>query len=90
MEGLSNKITDKTKNLDQRQNIIDLASALGYRLITPCKNPHMISFYKEESFDFRVNVYYTNMTVQVQYKDGHFKIEKGLTLLKLEDLFTNL
>jgi hypothetical protein len=90
MEGLSNKITEKTKNLDMRDEIVELAEAYGYVLITPNKNPHMISFYKEESFDFRVNVYYTNMTVQVQYKDGKFKIEKGLTLSTLEDLLSNL
>ncbi len=83
MEGLISKTENKEK-------VIELAEALGYRLITPNKNPHMVSFYKEEGFDFRVNVYYTNMTVQVQYKDGKFKIEKGLTLSTLEDLLNNL
>ena len=83
MEGLTIKE-------EQKEKVIDLASALGYRLITPCKNPHMVSFYKEEGFDFRVNVYYTNMTVQVQYKDGKFRIEKGLTLSTLEDLLLSL
>lgn len=72
-----------------KDDIIELAEALGYVLITPNKNPHMVSFYKEESFDFRVNVY-LNGTVQVQRKDGTWKIEKGLTLTKLEDLLTSL
>lgn len=72
-----------------KEDIIELAEALGYVLITPNKNPHMVSFYKEESFDFRVNVY-LNGTVQVQRKDGTWKIEKGLTLTKLEDLLNNL
>lgn len=48
----------------------ELASAYGYTTIKPEKNPFMFSFKKEEDPNARINVYYTTMTVTVQYKDG--------------------
>jgi hypothetical protein len=72
-----------------KEDIINLAEALGYVLITPNKNPHMVSFYKEENFDFRVNVY-LNGTLQVQRKDGTWRIEKNLTLSQLETILNEL
>jgi len=81
---------DKNNEWGNRIAVTELAEALGFKLVTPNKNPHMVSFYKEESFDPRINVYYTRMTVQIQWKDGKFEIIKNVTMSQLEDILNKI
>ncbi len=72
-----------------KEQVINLMESMGYIEIES-KNPYMVSFYKEETNDPRINIYYTTMTMQVQYKSGSNWIEKGLSLSKLEELIDNI
>ncbi len=51
--------------------IVQIAKEMGWEEIFPQKNPVMISFQRDKECNPRVNVYYTTMTVSVQYKDGY-------------------
>lgn len=64
--------------------------ALGFDQILPQKNPHMISFKKEEGHH-RVNIYNTTMTVTVQdlSKWGSINTFRRVTLSDLEEIVTN-
>lgn len=70
-----------------KDQVTQLAEAYGYVLIEPQKNPYMISFKKEEDPIWRINVYYTTMTVQVQnYKNGEMAIYKQVDISDFEDI----
>lgn len=74
------------------QQIKGLAGAYGFIEVLPQKNPHMISFRKEEDGDARINYYFTTGTVQVQYKNEikPQRIERKVTLEMFEDILQNI
>lgn len=76
---------------NNNSQIKDLASACGFSLINPEPNPWMISFKKEENPIARINIYWTTMTVTVQYKGGRrMKTFRRVSLSQLEDILQDI
>ena len=73
------------------QNLKQLAGAYGFIELLPQKNTIMVSFVNEEDSPCRINVYWTTMTVQVQFKDGRrFQIYRDVDLEKFEDILQGI
>lgn len=71
-----------------KENIISLAKAMGWIEITGHNNSYMVSFVGDEGKkDVRINVYFTKMTVTIQWM-GDIEVKKNMTLTDLEDLFS--
>jgi len=62
--------------------VTELAAALGWQSI-PSKNPHMISFMRE---DYRINYYYTNGTITKQSPHTQIKTIRDAELDDIEIL----
>lgn len=74
----------------QKKQLIELMNALGFKE-TSSKNVYMLSFFKEETNDNpRVNIYFTTMTVQIQWRDGRAEVHKGVDSGELEDLLNKI
>lgn len=73
-----------------KENIIHLVAAFGWSQILS-KNPYMLSFVKDDAPEYiRMNVYFTKMTIQIQYEDGRQSINKDCTLSELETLASSV
>jgi hypothetical protein len=71
------------------EQIRGLAEGMGWIEILPQNNPRMISFKDEEFENYRINIYFTTMSVTVQSKKKWGIIEnlKQVSLTALEKLF---
>lgn len=74
--------------INDKKDFIEIAESYGFKEITPQKNPHMISFKKEDDNNVRINYYFTTGTIQVQFSDRTKKpeIHRIVTLSKFEDI----
>lgn len=76
------------KNLAEQ--ITELAGAYGF-IEVKSKNPHMISFQKEEDTDCRINFYFTTGTLTVQYRSAKpSSVHRNITLEAFEDILQNI
>lgn len=69
--------------------IKELAEAMGWIEIVPQTNQYMISFKNAEQYAYRINIYFTRMSVTVQSSSKWGLIEnlKDVSLKQLEELF---
>ena len=72
-----------------KEQLKELIKALGFVEIYS-KNPYMVSFWREEAQDPRVNVYFTTMTVQIQWRDGYSEVHKDVDSVQLEELLSKV
>lgn len=75
--------------MENKKEIIALMKALGFKE-TSTKNAYMLSFYPDEIDDPRINIYFTKMTVSIQWQDRSYKYYYNVTLSELEDIVTKL
>jgi len=66
--------------LNPLYEFVALAKAHGWIDLGAQKNPKMISFKKEET-NFRMNIYFTTMTVTLQSPDTKIQTYRGVTSL---------
>lgn len=69
------------------KQIKQLVTSFGWKDIGKVLNPYMISFLHEET-KARMNVYYTTMTVTIQYRDKPPKTMRNIDLITLENLLS--
>lgn len=73
-----------------KEQLIQIAAELGWEEVVPQRNPVMISFCQDYGMNPRVNVYFTTMTVSVQYKSGKASYHKDVTLEEFREILNNL
>ncbi len=75
---------------DSKKEIIEFMKALGFKE-TSSKNAYMLSFFPEESDDDpRINIYFTRMTIQIQYKNGQSRYAYNVSLSELESILDKI
>lgn len=80
----------KTEISKIEYEIEHLANVFGWKEILPCPNDWTISFIHQDYPNYRINVYFTRMTVQVQSFSKELDpgmIKKNCTMSDLEDIF---
>lgn len=73
-----------------KDEITSLAAAFGWLDLGPQKNKSMISFKREEYDGWRMNVYFTTMTVTLQHEDGRRTSYREVDSGKFEEILQSV